>query len=287
MKIIVTGSSGQVGSEIRSLSANHPDHKFIFCDKNDMDLSSSEAIEKYLTEKEFDLIINCGAYTQVDQAEDEPDLARKINADAPKTIASVCKQKNARLIHISTDYVFNGRHYRPITEEDIPNPDSVYGQTKLEGEQGVIATLPASYVIRTSWVYSTFGSNFVKTMIRLSKERDKLTIVSDQVGTPTYARHLADTILTIAEKIDTEDDKPGIYHFSNEGACSWYDFAYTIMQETGKNCLITPILSADFPTKATRPFYSVLDKSKIKQTFDITIPHWTKGLQSYLETDNG
>jgi dTDP-4-dehydrorhamnose reductase len=274
MIILVTGANGQLGSEIRYLSS-YSDHSFIFCDIEEMDLSNRESILDFLEANKPDFIISCGAYTAVDKAEEEPELVHKINAVAPQVIAEFCKSNKIRLIHISTDYVFDGEFNRPITEGDKPNPQSVYGRTKLEGETNVIALLMNAYIIRTSWVYSTFGNNFAKTMLRLGGERDEINVVNDQIGTPTYARDLGKVILTIIDQIQSGNDQPGVYHFSNEGVCSWYDFAVEIMRKSNSKCKVNPIPSVQFPTKAKRPTFSVLDKSKLKKTFAIKNSHWT------------
>jgi len=282
MKILVTGSKGQLGSEIKHLHKAYDQHHFTFIDAEELDLGDGNAINEYFQNNSYDLIINCAAFTNVDGAEDKEELARKINADAPALIAEQCKEKNMRLIHISTDYVFDGEFNRPIIEEDSPCPQSVYGKTKLEGERYVLGILDNAYIVRTSWVYSSFGNNFVKTMLRLGKERDSLNVVSDQIGTPTYARDLAYAILTIIENLN-KNDKPGIYHYSNEGVCSWYDFAFEIMQMTILCCKVNPIPTAEFPTKAKRPGFSLLDKSKIKSTFAIEIPYWKESLASCIK----
>ncbi|MEQ8926126.1 MAG: dTDP-4-dehydrorhamnose reductase, partial [Fulvivirga sp.] len=220
MKILVTGSKGQLGSEIKYLSTDY-NYEFVFIDFNELDLSKTESICPFLSGINPDFIINCAAYTAVDKAEDEPLLAAKINEHAPAEIAKYCNESGCRLIHISTDYVFDGVFDRPITEEDKPNPKSVYGKTKLEGEKAILTSLKNVYILRTSWVYSEFGNNFVKTMIRLGQERDEINVASDQFGSPTWARDLANAILTLISEINDGNDVPGIYHFSNEGEISW------------------------------------------------------------------
>lgn len=283
MKILVTGGNGQLGNEIRYLSTNS-DYHFIFCDLEEMDLSSTISIQNYLKAQEPEFVISCGAYTAVDKAEDEPELVYRINAEAPKTIAEYCKSNKVRLIHISTDYVFDGEFDRPINEEDQPNPQSVYDQTKLEGETFVQSILNDSYIIRTSWVYSEFGKNFVKTMLRIGSENDEINVVSDQYGSPTWARDLANVILHIVSEISSGNDKPGIYHFSNEGQLSWYDFANEIMKMGQINCKINPIKTDQFPTNAKRPAYGVLDKSKIKSFLNAEIPRWDYSLRNYFNS---
>jgi len=284
MKILVTGAKGQLGSEIKVLSADK-NFSFEFIDQDELDLTKLESIEPFLNHSNPDFIVNCAAYTAVDKAEDEPTLAEMINAKAPKTIATYCKKNLKRLIHISTDYVFDGDFKRPIREDDQPNPQSVYGKTKLDGEKNVLEILTNAYIIRTAWVYSTFGNNFVKTMLKLGKERDELNVVSDQIGSPTYARDLGSAILHIIEEIKKGNDQPGIYHYSNEGICSWYDFAGEIMQLANLICQIKPISTAEFPTKAKRPAYSVLNKDKISGCFKLVAPHWKNSLKTLLTNE--
>ncbi len=281
MKILVTGAKGQLGSEIRYLSKGQS-HQFDFIDFEELDLTKSDLIVPFLSSKQPDFIINCAAYTAVDKAEDEPELAVQINKIAPAEIAKYCKESGCRLIHISTDYIFDGNFSRPINEEDSPNPKSVYGQTKLDGERAVQALLNDAYIIRTSWVYSSFGNNFVKTMLRLGSEKEEISVVADQYGTPTWARDLADTVLQIVNQITNGNDQPGIYHFSNEGEISWYDFAVEIMKQAKLKCKVNPISTSDYPTRAKRPQYSVLDKSKIASTFKVKIPLWSDSLNKYF-----
>lgn len=281
MKILVTGANGQLGSEIKQLSTKN-DYNFEFIDREELDLNNLGSIGQFLNISNPNFIINCAAYTAVDKAEDEPELARIINADAPNEIAKFCKANCSRLIHISTDYVFDGDFDRPIKESDRPNPKSVYGKTKLEGEKAVNEILDSAYIIRTAWVYSAFGSNFVKTMLRLGKEREELNVVDDQIGSPTYARDLAAAILHIIQEIEKGNDQPGLYHFSNEGVCSWYDFACEIMEIAELDCKVNAIPTSEFPTKAKRPAYSVLDKTKLKQAYGIGIKHWSNSLSNCL-----
>ena len=278
--ILVTGAQGQLGSELRQLSDLYADFTFTFISRNELDLSDSEAIQTWFVDKTFDVIINCAAYTAVDKAQTEPDLAKAINSTAVKTLARIAKAHNSALIHISTDYVFNGKNYQPYNETDLTDPQGIYGQTKLEGEQAMLAINPAkSVIIRTSWVYSQFGNNFVKTMLRLGKEREELGVIYDQVGSPTSARDLALAILAIILHPKLESlTATEIYHFSNEGVCSWYDFAKTIFELSAISCRVKPIETKDYPTPATRPHYSLLNKAKIKNTFDLTIPYWKDSL---------
>ena len=278
--IMVTGAQGQLGSELRQLSDLYADFTFTFISRNELDLSDSEAIQTWFVDKTFDVIINCAAYTAVDKAQTEPDLAKAINSTAVKTLARIAKAHNSALIHISTDYVFNGKNYQPYNETDLTDPQDIYGQTKLEGEQAMLAVNPEkSVIIRTSWVYSQFGNNFVKTMLRLGKERDELGVIYDQVGSPTSARDLALAILAIILHPKLESlTATEIYHFSNEGVCSWYDFAKAIFELSAISCQVKPIETKDYPTPATRPHYSLLNKAKIKNTFDLTIPYWKDSL---------
>lgn len=283
MRILVTGSKGQLGSEIARLAKSNSTDQFTFVDIDEMDLGNKNAIEKYFEDKQFDTIINCAAYTAVDKAEEDSVLAYKINAEAAGTIATICQRKSIRLIHISTDYVFDGEGNRPIAEDAKPNPLSVYGKSKLEGEQAVLRILDNAYVIRTAWVYSTFGKNFVKTIAKLAREREVLNVVDDQIGSPTYARDLAVAILTIITKINGgETDVPGIYHYTNEGVISWYDFAWFIIKHYNLPCRVNAIPSEMYPTPAVRPKFSVLDKRKLKKTFKIEIPHWHESLVTCL-----
>jgi len=287
--ILVTGSNGQLGSEFHEFNVLHTDYEFTFISRQELDLSDSAAIQTWFFDKSFDVIINCAAYTAVDKAESEQDLAREINTNAVDTLARIAKEKNSSFIHISTDYVFNGENFKPYLETDLTNPQGIYGQTKLEGELAMLAINPKkSIIIRTSWVYSRFGNNFVKTMLRLGKERGELGVIYDQVGTPTSARDLAQAILSIIQHPKLNAQKTTeIFHFSNEGVCSWYDFAKTIFELSAIPCLVKPIETLDYPTPAKRPHYSLLNKAKIKNTFDITIPYWKNSLQECLNELQG
>jgi len=279
--ILVTGSNGQVGSEIRELSLNYT-YTFFFTDREELDIIDKEAIDNFVSKNKITTIINCAAYTAVDRAEDEYLLADKINHLATKNLAEISKEKNVKLIHISTDYVFDGTNFRPYIETDSTSPNGVYGVTKLDGEKALQLINPHdTIIIRTSWVYSSFGANFVKTMLRLGKERDSLGVIFDQVGTPTYARDLARVILDILPKIDSQNVE--IYNYSNEGVLSWYDFAKEIMRMAKLECEINPIETKEYPTPAKRPHYSLLNKSKIKEQFKITIPFWKDSLDSCLK----
>lgn len=280
--ILVTGVNGQLGSEIRALSSFYPQHDFTFADRNTLDLSNLCKLEDYFEDKTFDAIINCAAYTAVDKAESDEELANTINHRAVSLLAKIAKKKNIALIHVSTDYVFDGKNYRPYIETDPTDPQGVYGRTKRDGENAILDVAPANtIIIRTSWVYSTFGANFVKTMLRLGKERDNLGVIFDQVGTPTYARDLAKAILNILPQIN--NTIPEIYHYSNEGAISWYDFAKAIFELSGITCQVNPITTDQYPTPASRPHYSLLNKSRIKQEYNIVIPYWKDSLNECLK----
>ncbi len=283
--ILVTGANGQLGNELRELSGLYTDYTFTFIGRSELDLRNTEEIQAWFLDKLFDVIINCAAYTAVDKAESEQALAEEINTAAVATLARIAKEKNSSLIHISTDYVFDGKNFKPYSEADPTYPQGVYGQTKLDGEQAMLAVNPASsMIIRTSWVYSSFGNNFVKTMLRLGKEREELGVIYDQVGTPTFARDLAQAIMSIIQHpILNAPKATEIYHFSNEGVCSWYDFAKTIFELSDIHCNVKPIETKDYPTPAERPHYSLLNKAKIKNTFDITIPYWKDSLQECLD----
>ncbi len=280
-KILVTGAKGQLGNEIRLLTDSFPNFDFTFVDIEDLDLVDDRQVFCFFAKQPFDYVINCAAYTAVDKAESEPGLAKLVNAHAPEILVRAATEYNpeAKLIHISTDYVFDGKHYRPYREDDPVNPVSVYGKTKLEGENA-IKEFDNVMIIRTSWLYSSFGHNFVKTALRLAAEKKELTIVSDQIGTPTYAGDLALALLNILHAGYFQN---GIYHYSNEGVASWYDFAKAILEEKHIDKPVKPIATEDFPTPARRPYYSVLDKTKIKTTFGLTIPHWRSSLRECLE----
>ncbi|MCL2596349.1 MAG: dTDP-4-dehydrorhamnose reductase [Paludibacter sp.] len=281
--ILITGSNGQLGNEIRLLSLSYENHyNFIFTDVAELDITSNDDLREFFSHTEVDIIVNCAAYTAVDKAEDDIELCYKINRDAVENLAKIANYYNINIIHISTDYVFDGKSYLPYIETMPVNPTSIYGKSKLEGEQILQKICPDALIIRTSWLYSSFGNNFVKTMLKLGNERKTLNVVSDQIGTPTYAADLAKTIMQI---IDSEKFIGGIYHFSNEGAISWYDFTKAIHRIAKiATCYISPIESKNFPSRATRPFYSVLNKSKIKQTYkSIEIPYWEDSLQICIE----
>lgn len=280
--ILVTGANGQLGQEIKVLSANYSaETTFFFTDKEDLDITQLEDVELFIKENSIDVVINCAAYTAVDQAEDDIKIADLINHIAVENLGKVSKKHDLKLIHVSTDYVFNGEAFLPYREDTETSPKSVYGKTKLEGEQSLVdLKLSNAIIIRTAWVYSEFGANFVKTMLRLGNERDQLGIIYDQIGSPTYAHDLATVILTILPKI--KNNKIETYHYTNEGVCSWYDFAKAIFEIKKIECAVSAILSSAYPTKATRPHYSVLNKEKIKDKFAIEIPHWRESLKACL-----
>ena len=279
--ILVTGSNGQVGSELQSLSPAY-EYNFYFTDRESLDITDKDAVSAFVKNNAINTIINAAAYTAVDKAEDDKENADKVNHLATEYLAEVAKENSVKLIHISTDYVFDGKNYRPYVEDDMTNPNGIYGATKLAGEKVMQKINPKnSIIIRTSWVYSSYGANFVKTMLRLGKERESLGVIFDQVGTPTYAKDLAQTILDILPKID--NDKVQIYHYSNEGVLSWYDFAKEIMRMAKIECVVNPIETKEYPTPATRPHYSLLNKAKIKKDFTITIPYWKDSLDKCLQ----
>lgn len=283
MNILITGCNGQLGNEIQLLEKQHPQHTFFNTDVAELDITNPEAIGQFVEENHIDGIVNCAAYTAVDKAESDTDFCRKLNADAPGYLAEAIERQGGWMIQISTDYVFDGTQHTPYREDAATCPNSVYGRTKLEGEQNVTSCCRRSIVIRTAWLYSTFGNNFVKTMLRLGREKDELGVIFDQIGTPTYARDLAVAIFAAIEK----GVVPGIYHFSNEGVASWYDFTLAIHRLAGiESCRVRPIHTTDYPTPATRPHYSVLDKSKIKETFGIEIPHWETSLAECIDLLN-
>ncbi len=278
--ILITGSNGQLGSEIRELVAAYPGFHFFATDIQDLDLTLKARIAEFIDKNKINYIINCAAYTAVDKAEDDIEPCYLINRDCVKNLAEAASGK-ARIIHVSTDYVFDGKGNRPYIETDPTNPQSIYGKSKLEGEKILMEIYPESIIIRTAWLYSAFGNNFVKTMIKLGKERDFLNVVSDQKGTPTYAADLAKSILDIISFAENNKTFPsGIYHYSNEGECSWYDFCLAIHKLAGiTTCQINPVDTSGYPTKAARPMYSVLDKTKIKSVFQIKVPEWKTSLE--------
>ncbi len=280
MKILVTGADGQLGREIRDLSENYF-YQFIFTDIFDLDITNLALVKQNVIENKVSCIINCAAYTAVDVAESKPDIATIVNVDAVKNLVLVSNEFDIPLIHISTDYVFDGEKSTPYNETDKPNPLSVYGKTKLEGEQEILKNAFRAIIFRTSWLYSSYGNNFVKTITRLGKERDRLNIVCDQIGTPTYARDIAGFILSSLQSIDHLKE-PKIYHYSNEGVASWYDFAKAIVEFADINCKIEAIETKDYPVTAKRPSYSVLSKFKIKKDFTMEIDYWRDSVKACI-----
>ncbi|MBR0259073.1 MAG: dTDP-4-dehydrorhamnose reductase [Prevotella sp.] len=280
MNILITGCNGQLGNEMQLLEKENPQHTYFNTDVAELDITNQQAIENFVAENAIEGIVNCAAYTAVDKAEDNEELCQRLNAEAPAYLAHAIGKRGGWMIQISTDYVFDGTHHTPYTEDEDTCPNSVYGKTKLVGELNVQKLCERSMIIRTAWLYSTFGNNFVKTMIRLGKEKPELGVIFDQIGTPTYARDLAAVIMTAINK----GIVPGIYHFSNEGVISWYDFTKAIHRMAGiTSCHVRPLHTAEYPTPAARPHYSVLDKTKIKTVYGIEIPYWEESLKECIE----
>lgn len=286
MNILITGANGQLGNEMRVLSKEHAKHQYFFTDVIEaddtfvLDITDKEAVSAFVSSHSIDLIINCAAYTNVDKAEDDEATAMKINADALAVLGS----QGVKVIHVSTDYVFSGDEHLPCRESDPVAPRTVYGATKLKGEKNLLAACPEAVILRTAWLYSTYGNNFVKTMIRLGKEKDSLGVVFDQIGSPTYAADLAQAIFTV---IEAPVWYSGVYHFTNEGVCSWYDFTLAIHDLAGiDKCAVRPILSEEYQYRTPRPHYSVLDKSKFKKTYGVEIPHWHEALKRCVKLLN-
>ena len=279
-KILVTGANGQLGSELKELSSHYSQFEWVFADRSVLDLSDLASISKVLDGIQPHIIINCAAYTAVDKAETETELADVLNHQAVAVLAQWPQSNGCQLVHVSTDYVFDGNSSVALTEEASTGPINVYGQTKLAGENACLRENPEVIVIRTSWVYSRFGNNFVKTMSRLMQERDSLNVVNDQIGSPTYAADLAQAIMTI---ITHSHWQGGIYHFSNEGEISWYEFALAIREIGGFDCVVSGIPSSDYPTPARRPHYSLLDKSKITTTFGVVVPGYRESLERCMK----
>ena len=278
-RILITGANGQLGNEMRLLAREHTEYEYLFTDVAELDICDEQAVADYVRRNEVDVIVNCAAYTAVDKAEDNEELCDRLNRLAPGYLAKAVAARGGKLVQISTDYVFDGTAHVPYTEDCPTCPDSVYGRTKLGGEREAFAHCPDTMVIRTAWLYSTFGNNYVKTMLRLGRERETLGVIFDQVGTPTYARDLAAVIFAAIGK----GIVPGVYPFSNEGVCSWYDFTKAIHRLAGiTTCRVSPLHTDEYPTRATRPHYSVLDKTKIKQTYGVEVPYWTDSLEECL-----
>jgi len=276
--ILVTGASGQMGLSLKALSKNCSDLNFFFASHDDIEITHHDEVGNFLSENSIDVIINAAAYTHVDRAEDEAGDAERVNVYGPKVLAIEAEKCGAELIHISTDYVFDGEGYRPYTEEDRTHPQTVYGITKLKGERNALRHCSKTTVVRTSWLYSEFGGNFVKTILRLAMDRDEISVVHDQKGCPTYAGCLAEAIVEIVKKGDKKYGET--YNFSNEGDCTWYEFAMEIVKNAGLDCRVVPISSSEYPTRTKRPFYSVLCKDKIKRDFDVNILHWKDALKN-------
>ncbi len=283
--LLITGANGQLGNSLRVLSKQFPQYKFLFTDVDSLDICDKDIVLTYVQTHNVGYIINCAAYTAVDKAEDEEILCLRINRDAVRNLGEVATAVKAKIIHISTDYVFDGTNSIPYVETDYTCPMSAYGRSKQAGELILKAVCPDAVILRTSWLYSEFGNNFVKTMLRLGKEKDELGVVFDQIGSPTYSGDLAAAILSIIDHSEKEGILPGTYHYSNEGVCSWYDFALKIFELTGIGCNVSPIDTKDFPTRAIRPQYSVLNKGKIKRKYGITIPHWEESLKKVLKSN--
>ena len=280
MNILITGCNGQLGNEMQLLEKTHPAHTFFNTDVDELDITNQEAVENYINTHEIEGIVNCAAFTAVDKAEEAKEPCTTLNTVAPAYLAAAIESRHGWIIQISTDYVFNGKNFRPYREDDTPSPDGVYGSTKLAGEFGVTKFCSRAMIIRTAWLYSSFGNNFVKTMLRLGRERDTLGVIYDQIGTPTYARDLAMAIMSIIE----QGIHPGVYHFTNEGVASWYDFTKAIHRLAGiTGCQVRPLKTEEYPTPAKRPHYSILDKSKIKDTYHLTIPYWEDSLRECVE----
>ena len=279
MNILITGCNGQLGNEMQLLEEANPQHTYFNTDVAELDITDSAAIEKFVNENQIDGIVNCAAYTAVDKAEDNQELCRLLNTVAPGYLAAAVEKRGGWLIQVSTDYVFDGTNHTPYTEDEPTCPNSVYGSTKLDGEKAAQQACSRTMIVRTAWLYSTFGNNFVKTMIRLGKEKPELGVIFDQIGTPTYARDLAVALFAAIN----QGVVPGIYHFSNEGVVSWYDFTKAIHRIAGiTSCHVRPLHTAEYPTPANRPHYSVLDKTKIKQTYNIEVPYWEESLKECI-----
>ena len=280
MKILITGCNGQLGNEMQLLEMENPQHTYFNTDVAELDITDQKAIETFVEENQIDGIVNCAAYTAVDKTEDNQELCTKLNANAPEYLAAAIEKRGGWMVQISTDYVFDGTNHTPYVESDPVCPNSVYGRTKLAGEEAALKACQKTMIIRTAWLYSTFGNNFVKTMIRLGNEKPELGVIFDQIGTPTYARDLAVAIFAAIN----QGIVPGIYHFSNEGVISWYDFTKAIHRIAGiTTCHVRPLHTSEYPTPATRPHYSVLDKTKIKNTYGIEIPYWEDSLKDCIE----
>lgn len=286
MKIVVTGANGQLGRSIRRLSVERRELDFIFTDIDSLDIGNRDAVLAFAETHPVDFIVNCAAYTAVDKAEEEEEQCRRINTDAVAYLGEAAQHIGARILHVSTDYVFGGDSYMPYQESDSVSPTSVYGRTKLAGEKALSAVCPDAIIVRTAWLYSEYGHNFMKTMLRLGVERPEIRVVNDQIGSPTYAGDLAEAILSLLEKERQGEQNSGIYHYTNEGVCSWYDFAHSIIRIAGLPAKVIPIPTREYPTAAKRPAYSVLSKEKIKREYHWVIPHWEDSLRKCLANMN-
>ncbi len=282
MRILIIGANGQLGSEFRALSSTKEDWTFLLTDVEELDATDYTKLDEYCEQNQPNFIINCAAYTAVDIAETDADMAKLINEKVPKYLGRVAKKYDVKVIHVSTDYVFDGTSCKPYEENDLVGPSSVYGRTKLNGEIALVKENSKSIIIRTSWLYSVYGKNFVKTMLKLGEEREELSVIVDQVGTPTHAGDLAKAILAIMEQAN-ENWKSGIYHYANEGVCSWYDFAKQIHEIGGIECKVQAISTLNYPTPAKRPAYSVMSKEKIKRVFNIEVPYWRDSLKECIK----
>lgn len=281
--ILVTGANGQLGNEIRVLAEQYSDFEFVFTDVEDLDITNETAVSEAFKQYNPKACINSAAYTAVDRAESQQGLCYAVNADAPAILAKACKEHGATYVHVSTDFVFDGEKNAGYVEDDAINPSSVYGKSKAEGEKRVLAEYPESIIVRTAWVYSSFGNNFVKTMLRLADSRDELSVVADQVGSPTYAADLADALLTLMMKSLKGEGTKGIFHFSNEGTASWYDFAHAVFELGNKTLTLHPIKTVQYPTPAARPKFSLLDKTRFKTESGKTVRHWREALRACME----
>jgi dTDP-4-dehydrorhamnose reductase len=277
--VLITGAYGQLGASLKNICRDNSECTCFFTDVDTLDICDKKQLYDFVKGNNISVIVNCAAYTAVDKAEDDRELCCKINRDAVRNIGEIATGNNAKVIHVSTDYVFDGQGNRPYSEEDETAPQSVYGHSKLDGEKALLSTCPDTVIVRTAWLYSETGNNFVKTMLRLGRERDSVGVVNDQKSTPTYAGDLASAIKTVMEAARFV---PGIYHYTNEGICTWYDFAKKIFEFSGLQCSVKPLRTEEYPTRATRPAYSVLDKTKIKQTYKIDIPAWEDSLTKMI-----
>jgi len=282
MKILITGAKGQLGNELKVLADKYPGYSFTFTDVEELDISDMQAVSAFMDKLQPDIVVNCAAYTAVDKAENEPDLALKINSLAVRNLSNACGEFNALLIHVSTDYIFSGKGHRPYVETDTPEPVSSYAKSKYAGETQMLSSCRNGIIFRTSWLYSAFGNNFVKTILKYGRERGNLNVVFDQVGCPTYAKDLAAAILDIIPQLAGHEGIE-IFHYANEGVASWYDFAKTIIEFSGITCQINPIETKDYPLPAVRPFYSVLNKAKFKERFGLSIPYWKDSLADCIK----